>query len=357
MLDGVFNHCGKYFAPWQDVVKNGPKSPYYNWFMINEWPMDIGKGAAKKNQLYTFAFYDDMPKLNTNLKEVRDYFLDICEKWIRKYKVDGLRLDVANEVSHTFCKELHHRLKSINPDFYILGEIWHDAFPWLRGDEFDGVMNYPLGESIKDFWVDKNLTKEDFEYTINRCYTRYMQQTNDVLFNLLDSHDTIRLASRSQNLDEFYQQLAVLFTMPGSPCIYYGTEIALEGGYDPDCRRCMPWKEIEKGTFEDRIMTMKNLIQIRKEESLLKTRNFHFTSEYPNPRVIEFQKVGWIDNYLEIIINASEESLIVEERGIVLFSRYYDDTCANRSLKNNTKNTCVLEKNGILMRRIPNKQI
>ena len=92
-----------------------------------------------------------MPKLNTNNKELRDYFLDICEMWVREYDVDGLRLDVANEVSHKFCKELRSRMKEIKDDFYILGEIWHDSIEWLKGDEFDAVMNYPLSGSISDF--------------------------------------------------------------------------------------------------------------------------------------------------------------------------------------------------------------
>lgn len=151
-----------------------------------------------------------MPKLNTNNPAVRKYFIDICANWVENYHIDGLRLDVANEVSHRFCKELRARLKEINPDIYILGEIWHNALPWLRGDEFDAVMNYPLGESIKDFWIDKSQTNQDFEYTINRCYTNYMQQTNDVLFNLLDSHDTKRLRSDTKNLDQYFAQLAVL---------------------------------------------------------------------------------------------------------------------------------------------------
>lgn len=209
MLDGVFNHSGYYFAPWQDVLAKGPESEYYDWFMINEWPFDKNGQAAKKKQYYTFAFFDSMPKINTNNPKVRKYFVDICANWVENYGIDGIRLDVANEVSHRFCKELHARVKEINPDIYILGEIWHNALPWLRGDEFDAVMNYPLGQSIKDFWIDKSLTNEDFEYTINRCYTSYMQQTNDVLFNLLDSHDTKRLRSDVKNLDEYFAQIAV----------------------------------------------------------------------------------------------------------------------------------------------------
>lgn len=339
MLDGVFNHSGYYFAPWQDVLEKGPESEYYDWFMINEWPFDRKGKAARKGQIYTFGFYDGMPKLNTNNPAVRKYFVDICATWVEKYGIDGLRLDVANEISHRFCKELHTRLKEINPDIYILGEIWHNALPWLRGDEFDAVMNYPLGESIKDFWIDKSLTNDDFEFMVNRCYTMYMQQTNDVLFNLLDSHDTVRLRSTVKNLDEYFAQLAVLFAMPGSPCIYYGTEIAMEGGHDPDNRRCMPWKDIEDGKYTERMEIIKQLIKLRKEEPLLKSRNFHFPNEFPdNKRVIQFRKVGWMDNYVEVIINCSEEDVEVPVKGELLLGRHYIDS--------------TLLSNGILVRRI-----
>ncbi|RDU22387.1 glycoside hydrolase family 13 protein [Anaerosacchariphilus polymeriproducens] len=337
MLDGVFNHCGSKFEPWLDVVEKGPDSEYWEWFLIEEWPFDFSKGAARNKQYYSFAFCDQMPKLNTNNPKVRDYFIQVCETWIKKYDVDGIRLDVANELSHTFCKELRKELKKIKPDVYILGEIWHDAMPWLRGDEFDGVMNYPLAESIKDFWIDKSLSKEDFEFMINRCYTGYMQQTNDVLFNLLDSHDTKRLRSEVHSIDEFYQQLATLFIMPGSPCIFYGTEIAMEGGHDPDCRRCMPWEEIEQGIYDESIEILKQLICLRQQEPLLKSRNFHFPNFYENPRVIEISKLGWIDNAVDIIMNCSEEEISIEEEGEILFHRHFSEG--------------ILGKNGILIRK------
>ena len=338
MLDGVFNHSGEYFAPWQDVREKGPQSQYWDWFMVNEWPFKSDGGSAWAKQYYTFAFFDKMPKLNTNNPQVREYLIGVCENWVRNYDVDGIRLDVANEISHTFCKELRTHLKAIKSDIYILGEIWHDAMPWLRGDEFDAVMNYPLGESIKDFWIDKSLTNEDFEFTINRCYTGYMQQTNDVLFNLLDSHDTKRLRSDVKNLDEYFQQLAVLFTMPGSPCIYYGTEIAMEGGHDPDCRRCMPWQDIDTGVYDERIQIVRNLLHLRQEEPLLRSRNFHFPNRINRPRVIEFNKIGWLDNYVEVIINCEEEDIEIPREGEILFSRHYIDT--------------TLLRNGILIRRI-----
>ncbi len=325
MLDAVFNHAGYFFKPWQEVLEKGPESEYYDWFMINQWPINWEGGAAKKGELYTFAFFDNMPKLNTNNPKVRAYLVRVVSDWVRKYQVDGIRIDVANEVSHTFCKELRAALKAIKPDIYILGEIWHDAIAWLRGDEYDAVMNYPLGGSMKDFFVDKSLTGEDFEYMINRCYTNYMQQTNDVLFNLLDSHDTIRLRNVVQSMEEYNALLTLLFTMPGSVCIYYGTEIGMEGGFDPDCRRCMPWDQIEQGKFDDRITFMKELIALRKREKLMRERNFHFPSEYENPRVIQFQKIGW-QEALDIVVNSSEEEveLLHSEHGEIIFAQHVE---------------------------------
>lgn len=338
MLDGVFNHAGRDFAPWQDVRKKGPESEYWDWFMVNEWPFREEGGCAREKQYYTFAFYDSMPKLNTNNPKLREYLYEVCENWVKEYDVDGIRLDVANEISHVFCKELRIRLKALKPDIYILGEIWHDAMPWLRGDEFDAVMNYPLGASIKDFWIDKSQTNEDFEYTINRCYTGYMQQTNDVLFNLLDSHDTKRLRSDVKNLDEYFQQLAVLFTMPGSPCIFYGTEIAMEGSYDPDCRRCMPWEDIDAGVYKERMDIVRSLLKLRNSEPLLRNRDFHFPNKINKPRVIEFCKMGWGNEYVEVIINCEEEDIEIAREGELLFSRHYIDA--------------TLLRNGILIRKI-----
>ena len=338
MLDGVFNHSGEHFNPWQDVIKNGPDSKYFDWFMVNEWPFDNDWKNARRGKYYTFGFYDSMPKLNTNNPEVIKYLINVCEYWVKEYDIDALRLDVANEISHKFCKDLRIKMKELKDDFYILGEIWHDSMPWLRGDEFDAVMNYPLGESVSDFWLDERLKKEDFECAINRCYTMYMQQTNDVLFNLLDSHDTIRITSKIGDRDKVYQQLAVLFTMPGSACIYYGTEVLLEGKHDPDCRRCMPWKEINEGLYDDRIELVKELIHLRKTERLFRSRNFHFPNEIKNDRVVEYIKLDEYGNKIEVILNCSKEDIEVVNKGKIIFSNLYKDG--------------TLEKNGVLIQEL-----
>lgn len=321
MLDGVFNHCGSRFAPWRDVMEKGPNSPWFNWFMVNRWPCTDREGSTKDGRYYSFAFAEKMPKLDTSQKEVRAYFLDVVRQWIEEYDIDGLRLDVANEISHRFCKELRILAKDLKPDFYILGEIWHDSMRWLEGDEFDAVMNYPLSAAIRDFAENPEKTKQDFEYAINQNNTLYMRQTNEVLFNLLDSHDTNRLMDQTKDLDVFFQQLAVLFTMPGSPCIFYGTEIAMEGGPDPDCRRCMPWKEIEQGVYADIQNEVKKLIALRREHAACRGRKITFTDRTGEPRAVEYVRTAGDGSAVEVLLNFSEKEVKGPDGGEVLYAR------------------------------------
>ncbi len=327
MLDGVFNHSGKDFKPWLDVLENGEKSEYYDWFMINKAPKKVGMltNNARKGNYYTFAFFDGMPKLNTNNQKVVDYFIDVCTHWVRDFDIDAIRLDVANEISHDFCKQLRKALFKLKPDFYICGEIWHNSMPWLRGDEFDSVMNYSLQESIDSFWANKNITSLDFEHQINRCINMYPQQVNNVMFNLLDSHDTMRLITRCKNNEDiFYQKLCTLFAMNGTCCIYYGTEVALEGGYDPDCRRCMPWNEIENGNYDITIKNVKSIIAMRKEYDELRSGKIRFLDS-KNDRVIIFEKYS-DKRAIKIILNCSDCEINIDTNySDILFSRGFSN--------------------------------
>lgn len=338
MVDAVFNHCGGKFGPWLDVCEKGQASEYADWFMVQDWSQIGKKADTRDGRFYSFAFADWMPKLNTNNEKVIGYFCDVCGEWVTKYDIDGIRFDVGNEVSHRFLKRIREHLKSLKPDIYLLGEIWHDASQWLMGDEYDSVMNYPLMSGIHDFFLDRTMDKKEFEYMVNRCYTMYMQQNNNVLFNLLDSHDTERLMNRFHDLDIFYQQLAVLFTLPGSPCIYYGTEIAMEGGFDPDCRRCMPWDKIGTEENRERISLMQELIHMRKTEEACRSLYFHFPNKYQNPRCAEYIKIDSQNRKIEIVLNCSEEDVETGMEGEILFARNFDQG--------------ILKKNGTLVRRI-----
>lgn len=335
MLDGVFNHSGDDFMQWQDVLKNGESSPYFNWFMINKMPKKVSHftSNARKGNYYTFGFFDGMPKLNTNNQEVIDYFIDVCTHWVKNFDIDAIRLDVASEVSHNFNKQLRKAMFNLKPDFYICGEIWHSSIPWLRGDEYDAVMNYSLQESIDSFWANPKTTALDFEHEVNWCYNLYPKQTNNVLFNLLDSHDTMRLITRSNgNKDVFYQKLCTLFTMNGTACIYYGTEIILEGGFDPDCRRCMPWNEIESGKYNEYIATIKEIISFRKQYAELRNGEIRFLHSNNN-RIITYEKYSE-GRTIRVILNCSDKDIPIESE--------YNSVIFSRKFKNN-----VLQKDGV----------
>ena len=311
MLDGVFNHCGWDFALWQDVVRNGKASPYFDWFIVQEWPFETAveperenaasrsrpSGTNGKSGRYSvFAYVDTMPKLNTNNPAVVDYLLNVCETWVRSYDIDGLRLDVANELSHTFCRQLYRRMRSLKKDFYLLGEIWRSALPWLRGGELDSVMNYPLALCFWKFFCDKTLSALTFEREINAVFTAYPEPVTVGLFNLLDSHDTPRLFTRNDgDVSAVWQQYALLLSLPGSPCIYYGSEVLLAGGNDPDCRRCMPWQAIEAGEYAEPMSMMRQLIALRHTHPAMTASGYSYLHDVPlaesEPnRIIHLQK-------------------------------------------------------------------
>lgn len=325
MLDGVFNHCGHMNPRWLDVVEKGPDSEWYDWFFVNKWPFDKGSDT-RDGKYYSFAFAAWMPKLNTNNKEVINYLTNVCKNWIKKYDIDGIRFDVGNEVSHLFLKHLNKELKAIKPDFYLMGEIWNDSESWLKGDEYDAVMNYPLVNSVTAFWTNDNFDNKEFEYALNRCYNLYRRQQMEVAFNLFDSHDTDRIMHRvNNNIDALYQQIILLFTMAGSPCIYYGTEIGMRGSFDPDCRRCMPWDEIESGKYDERIDFVKKIIKLRKSIKAFKTLDVEYIYDIDNGKVLHYKKQDNSGHKYHIILNCSKNQISYEINGKILLSNKYDN--------------------------------
>lgn len=329
MLDGVFNHSGWFFPPWQDVVKKGPNSEYWDWFMVQEWPFEPKpSNHAKSGKYMAFAYCDAMPKLNTNNQKVIDYLLEVCTFWVKEYDIDAIRLDVANEVSHEFCRQLRKKMKSLKKDFYIIGEIWHNAFPWLRGDEFDGVMNYQLTEALKEFWLNKNITVKELEQRVNHCYTMYTKNINKGLFNLLDSHDTVRLITRmakgnpvnKDTVNKTMQEFVTMFCMEGTTCIYYGTEFLLEGDHDPDCRRCMPWTEFEEGKFSETHNWMKALIALRKTVPALRSESYEFVYDLDKTgkaRILHLTKKDKEGKVLHLYMNCSLEKMEIPSECLV----------------------------------------
>lgn len=243
MLDAVFNHSGYYFPPFQDVLEKGADSKYAAWFHPHSFPLD---SRLDKPNYETFAFVGSMPKLNTAHPQVKDYLLKVARYWIEEFDIDGWRLDVANEVDHSFWREFRKQVKNIKEDVYILGEIWHHSSEWLKGDQFDAVMNYPLTDAIQDF-ILRGKSALTTSHTLTRHLNSYPNPVNAVQFNVLGSHDTARILTESSNNKNLVKlQYIMMFSFPGTPCIYYGDEISMAGGDDPGCRACMILDELQQ---------------------------------------------------------------------------------------------------------------
>lgn len=246
VMDAVFNHCSENLLQFQHVLKNGRNSPYYDWFVITcDEPLEYECFAACKY----------MPKFNTSNPEVQKFLLDIATYWIKEFKIDGWRLDVSDEVSHDFWRTFRKTVKAECADCVLIGENWHDANAYLHGDEFDGIMNYAFTKSCLDFYAFGNFSPKQMADKLNEILMRNTDTVNLMMLNLLDSHDTDRFLTRVKgDRDKLMSALALNFFFVGTPCVYYGTEIEMEGGYDPDNRRCMDWDKAEKDSPVKRLV-------------------------------------------------------------------------------------------------------
>ena len=302
MLDAVFNHSGFYFPLFQDVVEKGEKSKYKDWFHIHDFPLIF----EPKPNYDTFAFTPFMPKLNTQNEEVRNYLLNVGRYWVEEFDIDGWRLDVANEVDHGFWRDFHKVVKGIKPDLYILGEIWHDAMPWLRGDQFDAVMNYPFTRNILDLFAKESIDRKTFAENMTAVIHMYPASIHTNAFNLVGSHDTPRILHECSGDKRKVQQIfTFLLTFIGTPCIYYGDEIGIDGDGDPGCRKCMIWDEEQ----QDRHMLehVRKLITLRKNHPLLANEgNLSFLPVEMNSHCFAFMKEKQ-DKTIIVIFNLSDQ--------------------------------------------------
>lgn len=290
VLDGVFNHTGRGFWPFHHVLETGAGSPYRNWFHfdadglreglpVNAYPagrmrsglaadqhhageLDPGADAASARVRLGYEAWWGMPalpKLNISEPAVREYIWGVAEHWLR-FGIDGWRLDVPGEIDDpAFWAEFRRRCRAVNPEAYLVGEIWHVAPEWVAGDRFDALMNYPLAEAIiglvggrslneallrthHEYGMVTRLDGPGFAARLAQLLAAYAPETTAAQLNLLCSHDTPRVLSVLGG-DREALELAVLLqaTLPGAPCVYYGDEVGVEGGIDPDSRRAFPW--------------------------------------------------------------------------------------------------------------------
>lgn len=291
VLDGVFNHASRGFYPFNHILENGSSSPYLDWFDVKGYPMNAYSGKPNYRAWNGLAA---LPEFNTKNPQVREFIFGVARYWIDQ-GIDGWRLDVPASIDDdSFWQEFRQVVKSANPDAYLVGEIVTEAQRWLRGDQFDGVMNYQFTQACLGFFgknhidrkveermmglpVTQGLDAGAFSQRAEQLLKLYPHEASLAQLNLLDSHDMPRFISLVGE-DKDSLRLAVLFQMtyPGAPCIYYGDEVGMSSGNSrraESARACFPWQDPHSWDMDLRSY-YQDLITIRKLHPALRTGAF-----------------------------------------------------------------------------------
>jgi cyclomaltodextrinase / maltogenic alpha-amylase / neopullulanase len=327
ILDGVFNHSSRGFFQFNDILENGPHSPWLGWFYIDGWPVSAYDGRKHANY-QGWVGNRALPKFNTDNPQVREFLIGVGEYWIREYGIDGWRLDVPDEIrTPGFWEEFRSRVRAINPEAYLVGEIWQAAPDWLHGDRFDATMNYVFAAAVIAFMAGDRVSAKlvadrsydpypgidapKFGERIGRMLAEYDWETTQVQFNLLDSHDAPRVLSLARG-DKATLRLATLLqmTFPGTPSIYYGDEIAIPGTRrydrpyrDQDARRPFPWHD-ESAWDRDMLDFFRHATALRHAHPALRGGEFH--QVYAQDRQYAFVRRDDAETLL-VVINASDD--------------------------------------------------
>ena len=312
LLDGVFNHTGDRFWAFQHLLRVGEKSPYAGWYYPHGFPL---QQHPKPNYECWWGF-PTLPKLNVEHPDALAYLARVITFWT-SLGIDGWRLDVPNEVPPFFWRYFRHLVRAINPEAYLVGEIWDDGRPWLAGDMFDAVMNYTWRDLVVKFLGTGEIGLDEFTAGLGALHERYPAPVTLGLFNLLGSHDTARFLTAAGG-DMRRLKLAALFQFayPGVPVVYYGDEVGMTGETDPDCRRTMPWHREDQDT--EILSYYKRLGQVRKASPALWAGNIHTVHQDGAGGIWAFTREGEGERLLAVM-NVSERdrtlNLTLEDQG------------------------------------------
>lgn len=321
VVDGVFNHTGRAFHQFADIVENGAGSPYLDWYHVDELPLNAFDEDAPPNYAAWWGLHA-LPKLNHANPDVREHLMQAAEHWIRRGAA-GWRLDVAEEITEPgFWEEFRKRVRAVDPDAYIVGEIWTPAGDWV-GDapRFDAVMNYVFMQAVLQFVAGDRIDQEvvsrmsmslkpridasGYRSAVDLLMEIYPGAILEQQFNLLGSHDTPRLLSTvSGDVDSVVLAYTLLMTFLGPPCVYYGDEIGMEGGHDPGSRGGFPWERSDEWN-KTIYQSVRELIDLRRREVALRRGTYrHLHSEGD---VYAFERVH-DDGTIVVAVNASTGS-------------------------------------------------
>lgn len=250
ILDGVFNHVGRDFFAFKDVQQNLQNSPYCGWFNnLNFW----NRSPYGDNFSYEgWAGHYDLVKLNLDNPDVTNYLLDSVKFWIDEFDIDGLRLDAADCISVEFFKKLRAVCKSKKPDFWLYGELTHgDYSRWANSDALDSATNYECYKGIYSSHNDHNYF--EIAHSLGRQFANGGIYQNIYTFNFVDNHDVNRIVNMLKDKNHLANVYSMMYTMPGVPSIYYGSEFGIEGQRtnhsDYELRPCLDLNNIPNPNY------------------------------------------------------------------------------------------------------------
>ena len=222
IFDGVFNHTGRDFFAFKDIQKNREHSPYVNWYCN----VNFG-GNTEYNDGFSYenwGGYNLLVKLNQRNPEVQNYICDVIRFWVSEFDIDGIRLDAADVLDFDFMRILRHTADEVKKDFWLMGEVIHgDYSRWVNGQTLHSVTNYALHKALYSGHNDHNYF--EIAHTV-----KYLQNMGDLdLYNFVDNHDVERIHTKLQNKAHFAPVHVLLYTLPGVPSIYYGSEFGIDG--------------------------------------------------------------------------------------------------------------------------------
>ena len=245
ILDGVFNHTGRDFFAFRDLKERRENSPYRDWYCNVDFGSgnEYGDGFSYGN----WGGYNQLAKLNLRNPQVRDYLLDTVRLWVKEFDIDGLRLDAADVLDFDFMQRLRETADSLKEDFWLMGEVIHgDYTRWVNERTLHAVTNYHLHKALYSAHNDHNYF--EIAHTVKRQMDMGIGQGGQ-LYNFVDNHDVERICSKLNNRAHFLPLHVLLYTLPGIPSIYYGSEFGIEGkkqrGSDAFLRPCLDLAELK----------------------------------------------------------------------------------------------------------------
>jgi cyclomaltodextrinase / maltogenic alpha-amylase / neopullulanase len=276
VLDGVFNHVGRDFWAFKDVLANGQASPFCDWFAGLRFD-----GSSPYNDPFTYEGWNgnyDLVKLNLHNPQVKDHLLFAVESWVQNYQIDGIRLDAADQLDMGFIEDLTTFCKRMNPDLWLMGELIHgDYAKWVRPGQFDSCTNYECYKGLFSSLNDKNFF--EIAYSLKRQFGDYGIYKDLLLYSFADNHDVDRVASLLKDPADLFNLYTILYTMPGIPSVYYGSEWGFIGrktnGSDGPLRPNIDLDEaIRTAPIPDLPAHLKKLAEIRQALAALKTGSY-----------------------------------------------------------------------------------